>query len=84
MPNFGFGASAEARYPAVHRQTAFARWHASGPPLPVADRLSEEAIALPLWSHLEFSAITRVAEAIRTLQHHAPEVRTAPPLAVTG
>jgi len=65
-------------YPAVHRQTAFAQWHAGKEPLPVADRLSREAIALPLWSHLDSRAITRVAEAIRSLQDNAAEIRSIP------
>jgi dTDP-4-amino-4,6-dideoxygalactose transaminase len=64
-------------YPPVHRQTAFRRWHEGRPSLPVAEGLSREAMALPLWSHLELSAIERIAETIRRLHLNAPEVRAA-------
>lgn len=64
-------------YPPLHRQTAFRRWHEGGGGLPVSARLSEEALALPLWSHLELPCIERVADVIRAVNARAPEVRTA-------
>lgn len=64
-------------YPPVHRQTAFRRWHQGKPPLPVAERLASEALALPLWSHLDLDVIERVAGVIRAVTARAPEVKTA-------
>jgi len=63
-------------HPPVHRQTAFRQWH-DGRPLPAAERLAEEGLALPLWSHLDAASINRVAAVIALLHEHAPEVRSA-------
>jgi len=63
-------------HPPVHSQTAFRQWH-DGRPLPVAERLAEEGLALPLWSHLDPATIDRVVEAIKVLHKHAPDVRTS-------
>ena len=61
--------------PPVHRQRAYA--DVASPDLPVTDRLAEQVISLPIWSHLPLEKVDRVGEAFEKIHEHASEVEQA-------
>jgi len=61
--------------PPVHRQTAYA--HVATVELPITDRLADQVISLPMWSHLPLEDADRIGEAIVRIQHHAGAVESA-------
>lgn len=62
--------------PPVHRQKAYA--HLGPPaPLPVTDRVAEQVLSLPLWSHLPARSLDRTADAVVRIHRHATAVRAA-------
>ena len=60
--------------PPIHRQKAYAHLPTARA-LPVTDRLAEQVLTLPLWSHMEETTVTRLATTLARLQHAAPAVR---------
>jgi dTDP-4-amino-4,6-dideoxygalactose transaminase len=58
--------------PPVHQQAAYRDMEA--PPLPVTDRLAEQVISLPIWSHMSAETVERVAEALERIHKHAGRV----------
>lgn len=61
--------------PPVHRQKAYA---GLGPePLPVTDRVAEQVLTPPLWSHMDEGQIEAVAGAVVACHRRAGEVRGA-------
>jgi dTDP-4-amino-4,6-dideoxygalactose transaminase len=61
----------------VHRQQAYA--DVDTPVLPVTDRLGEQVVSLPIWSHLPLEDVERVAGAIVQIQVHAGAIAAAEP-----
>ncbi len=62
--------------PPVHRQKAYA--HLGPPaPLPVTDRVAEQVLSLPLWSHLTAGSLDRTADSVVRIHRQAPGVRAA-------
>jgi dTDP-4-amino-4,6-dideoxygalactose transaminase len=59
--------------PPVHRQRAYA--DVDSPDLPVTDRLSEQVISLPIWSHLPLETVDRVGEVFASIHEHAGEIK---------
>lgn len=59
--------------PPVHQQAAYRDMEA--PPLPVTDRLAEQVVSLPIWSHMPGQAVERVAEALSDIHLHADGVQ---------
>jgi dTDP-4-amino-4,6-dideoxygalactose transaminase len=60
--------------PPIHLQQAYARL-ASPRVLPVTAQLSEQVLTLPLFSHLRFEDMARLADALWSIHEHAPQVR---------
>lgn len=60
--------------PPLHRQTAYRSAGLPGP-LPVTDRLSEQALTLPLYSHMRAEEIDRIADAIWAVHSDAGRLR---------
>ncbi len=64
-------------YPPVHRTTAY--WESWGKKydeqLPVTNRLSKQALSLPIWSHMEMSIVDRVVESIHGAHERAEEIK---------
>jgi dTDP-4-amino-4,6-dideoxygalactose transaminase len=58
--------------PPVHRQQAYA--DVDTPILPVTDRLGDQVVSLPIWSHLPLEDVERVAGAIVQIQVHAGSI----------
>ncbi|MGH8874029.1 MAG: DegT/DnrJ/EryC1/StrS family aminotransferase [Acidimicrobiia bacterium] len=58
--------------PPVHMQAAYS--HISTPPLPVTERLAEQVISLPIWSHMPLEVVERTAGALARIHRHAAEV----------
>jgi dTDP-4-amino-4,6-dideoxygalactose transaminase len=63
-------------YPPVHRTTAYwERWgHKYDDQLPVTNRLSRQALSLPIWSHMELSLVDRVVEAVNEAHGKADDL----------
>jgi dTDP-4-amino-4,6-dideoxygalactose transaminase len=61
--------------PALHRHPAFVSLSPSV--LPVADRLASQALCLPLYSHLEATAVDLVCHALRRAHRWRRELRSA-------
>jgi dTDP-4-amino-4,6-dideoxygalactose transaminase len=63
-------------YPPVHRTTAYwERWgHKYDDQLPVTNRLSVQALSLPIWSHMEVSLVDRVVESVHGAHARAEEI----------
>jgi dTDP-4-amino-4,6-dideoxygalactose transaminase len=61
--------------PPLHRQRAYA--DVQSPELPVTDRLAEQVISLPIWSHLPLEDVDRVSEVFAAIHEHAGEVEEA-------
>jgi len=61
--------------PPVHRQRAYA--DVQSPELPVTDRLAEQVISLPIWSHLPLEDVDRVGQVFAAIHEHAAEVEEA-------
>ena len=56
-------------YPAVHQQTAYSQYRAAFEGrLPVTERAAQQGLALPLYSHMDESAIEYVCQKIKELQ----------------
>ncbi len=62
-------------YPPIHRQQAYA--HRRHRALPVTDRLSQQVISPPLWSHMRDDQVVAIARAIRRLAMHSQALRVA-------
>ena len=63
--------------PPVHRQQAYA--DVDTPILPVTDRLGEQVVSLPIWSHLPLEDVERVAGAIVQIQLHSGAIAAIEP-----
>ena len=61
-------------HPPIHRQGAYRDTRRS---LPVTDRLADQVLTPPLWSHLTTDQLDGVAEVIAAVHHHAEEVADA-------
>lgn len=63
-------------YPPVHKITAYwDRWGKNyDERLPVTNMLSERALSLPIWSHMEMEIVDRVAETIARAHESAEEI----------
>jgi dTDP-4-amino-4,6-dideoxygalactose transaminase len=63
--------------PPVHRTTAY--WERWGQEydehLPETNKLSEQALSLPIWSHMETSLIDRVVEEIHNANEKAESIK---------
>jgi dTDP-4-amino-4,6-dideoxygalactose transaminase len=63
-------------YPPVHKTVAY--WERWGKRyderLPVTNMLSERALSLPIWSHMEMEVVDQVAEAIAQAHKRAEEI----------
>ncbi len=64
-------------YPPVHRTKAYwERWGRKyDERLPVTNRLSKEALSLPIWSHMEINLVDRVVESMRGAHERAEEIK---------
>lgn len=60
--------------PPVHQQQIYRRQGSAQPALPVTERVARRSISLPIWSHMEFETVEKLAEAIRAIQAHAPRI----------
>lgn len=64
-------------YPPVHRTNAY--WERWGQKyderLAVTNRLSKQALSLPIWSHMEMSLVDRVVESIHGAHERAEEIK---------
>ena len=58
--------------PPVHRQTAYRSLVT--PELPTTDRLAQQVISLPMWSHLNPETVDRICEAVADVHNHAPAI----------
>jgi len=54
-------------YPPLHRQATYAVYPAPQPPLPVTERASQTALALPLYSHMSSDDVAEVCHRLRGL-----------------
>lgn len=64
--------------PPVHLHTAYrARTSQVEGTLPVTERLANECVSLPIYSHMEAEKVRRVCEAVRRIQKAAPSIRSA-------
>jgi dTDP-4-amino-4,6-dideoxygalactose transaminase len=63
-------------HPPVHRTSAYwERWgHKYDDQLPVTNRLSRQALSLPIWSHMELSLVDRVVEAVNEAHGKADDL----------
>jgi dTDP-4-amino-4,6-dideoxygalactose transaminase len=61
--------------PPVHRQRAYADFES--PNLLVTDRLADQVISLPIWSHLPLEDVDRVGDVFAAIHEHADEVEEA-------
>ena len=61
--------------PPVHRQRAYA--DVASPDLPVTDRLAEQVISLPIWSHLPLESVDRIGDVFEKIHGHAADVEQA-------
>ncbi len=62
-------------HPPVHRQKAYA--HLAGRrALPVTERVADQVLTLPLWSHMTAATVTTLAGTVARLHEHAATVRT--------
>ncbi len=61
-------------YPPIHRQDAYR--HLTHRDLPVTDRLAQQVISPPLWSHMRDDQVVGVAQAIRRIASQVPAVRS--------
>ncbi len=62
----GFGIATDLHYPIPpHRQPAYADLAQSFGPLPIADRLADEVLSLPMHPMLDDDAVSRVIDAVR-------------------
>lgn len=52
-------------HPPLHRQGSYVSFPDPDPPLPVTERLSATALALPLYSHLEIAEVQQVCARLR-------------------
>ncbi len=63
-------------YPPVHRTKAY--WEKYGRKyderLPVTNRISEQALSLPIWSHMELEIVDTVVDAINIAHKNADEI----------
>lgn len=64
-------------YPPLHRQTQFQHLPGFQSRYPNTDRVCEEVLCLPLYSHMTDAALERVVSTVRALQAAAPAVREA-------
>ncbi len=66
-------------YPAVHRISAYwERWGRKyDERLPVTNMLSERALSLPIWSHMEMETVDRVSYAVCGAHERAEEIAAA-------
>ena len=62
--------------PPVHRQQAYRRY-ASGLSLPATDRLSAQALVLPMYAALTVNDVDRTCDAIARIHHHRERVAAA-------
>ena len=62
-------------YPAIHRQQAYRMLPERH--LPVTDLAAESVLSVPLWSHMTDLQLLVLADAIRRIQAHADQIRTA-------
>ena len=64
-------------HPPVHRTKAY--WERWGKRyddrLPVTNRLSRQALSLPIWSHMEMEVVDRVVEEVRRAHENAEEIK---------
>lgn len=51
----------------LHEQTAYARFHEGKAPLPIAERLKEDVVSLPMHPYLDRATIERIVASIRSL-----------------
>lgn len=58
--------------PPVHRQAAYA--HLPSRDLPITDRLSEQVISLPIWSHMPVDHVERIGEAFHRIHRYAERI----------
>ncbi|MGH3788105.1 MAG: DegT/DnrJ/EryC1/StrS family aminotransferase [Pseudonocardiaceae bacterium] len=63
-------------YPPIHRQKAYAHLPQDRE-LPVTDEVAAQVLTPPLYSHMTEYQVTRVADAVVSIQEHAPAVRNA-------
>jgi len=63
-------------YPPVHRTAAYwERWgRKCDDSLPITNRLSRQALSLPIWSHMEMGLVDRIVEEIHSAQDSAEEI----------
>jgi dTDP-4-amino-4,6-dideoxygalactose transaminase len=64
--------------PPVHLHTAYRDLasHLKGT-LPVTEKLANECVSLPIYSHMEAEKVRRVGEAVRRIHKAAPSIRSA-------
>ncbi|HEV2068513.1 MAG TPA: DegT/DnrJ/EryC1/StrS family aminotransferase [Acidimicrobiales bacterium] len=60
--------------PPVHRQRAYAGL-AAADPLPVTERVADQVLTPPLWSHMKGETVRQVAEAVVRLQQRSVDVQ---------
>lgn len=63
-------------YPPVHRTKAYwDRWgHKYDELLPVTNRLSKQALSLPIWSHMELNLVERVVDEVQSTHDRVEEI----------
>lgn len=62
--------------PPVHRHTTYRELTARQQPhLPVTDRVAEQVLSLPMYSHMPPAFVDRVCEALKRIHHYASEIR---------
>jgi dTDP-4-amino-4,6-dideoxygalactose transaminase len=64
-------------YPPLHRQSRFTHLPGLRGEYPNTDRLCEEILCLPLFSHMQDATCDRVVATIHECREHAPEIRAA-------
>jgi dTDP-4-amino-4,6-dideoxygalactose transaminase len=60
--------------PPIHRQQAY-KDHVGSRPLPVTERVAEQVLTLPLWSHMNEATVAALAETVVALHGHAAAIR---------
>jgi dTDP-4-amino-4,6-dideoxygalactose transaminase len=71
-------------YPPLHRQSRFQHVAGLRGQFPNTDRVCDEVLCLPLYSHMTYMALERVVRTVRAVQASAPAVREAIAAAGTG
>lgn len=62
--------------PPVHKHTTYRELIArQRPHLPVTNRVAEQVLSLPMYSHMSPSFVDRVSDALRRIHRHASEIR---------